>query len=187
MEAAVFDLLTMQRDRSIGNIFLQESGNIMLIDNNQVLGSSLDSLFLPFTRRHTMAQVGRKFFASQSPNDLLEYPLVEARLDYRCHANGPIGKNYPVHLHQCLESISVSQVDKIMPELGLEDRAMASRLKQSASSMLEENLFKNCMLVDVTSEEYEVGKRDIDFVCFFFLYPKVSFLALVVRSRCPYC
>lgn len=47
--AALFDLLTFQVDRHAQNVFIDENGKLTLIDNEQWLGSGINSLFLPTT------------------------------------------------------------------------------------------------------------------------------------------
>lgn len=136
VEAAVFDLFTRQEDRHHENIFVNEKGDIKLIDNNKCMGEILDSLFLPSTRRHTASITGKVYTRTQSPQSLLQNPSLAARMDYRCHSNGTIGWDYPPGLLQCMRDISSLSVEEIMLDLDLDDRSLAANLKQSGTDML---------------------------------------------------
>jgi hypothetical protein len=59
IRAAVYDLLSSQCDRHAQNVFMDEHGNLKLIDNLQALQFSwshcaMDSIFLPGTQKNAM-------------------------------------------------------------------------------------------------------------------------------------
>ncbi len=61
--AAMFDLLTSQCDRHAQNIFVTESGQLALIDNESSLGvwrrtCAFDSILLPTTQKQEISRLG---------------------------------------------------------------------------------------------------------------------------------
>ncbi|GMH44901.1 hypothetical protein BSKO_12858 [Bryopsis sp. KO-2023] len=143
--AAIFDLLTSQCDRNAGNVFLDEGGDITLIDNNQALssghvcdvGKQLNSIFLPSTAEHTFRAVGRKYALRNITKHRFQAPLPHVMMDYRCHAPGEkIGKNYPPKVTQCLTKFQEMDVEGLQHALGLIDSRSASLLKTRAAAML---------------------------------------------------
>lgn len=56
--AALFDLLTFQVDRHAQNVFIDENGKLTLIDNEQWLGSGVNSLFLPTSEVSSCKHIG---------------------------------------------------------------------------------------------------------------------------------
>lgn len=137
VDAAIFDLLTRQRDRNSANLFISESGDIKLIDNNAAFGSKISSILLPATRLHTKISLGRTYLLTEKAEDVNVFPIPSSRLDYRCHTNGTIGTNYPQGLGSCMQRIGASSPQSLADELGLTSVSMATTLIQSATDMLQ--------------------------------------------------
>lgn len=116
--STIWDLLTMQCDRHGQNVYLDESGQLTLIDLDQALGDAwrvcgFDSLFLPTSQKHAINLLGYGFVMKMPFEAPESRPVTDSSimhvLDYRCHApGGKIGKNYPPKLQQCLQDISSS-------------------------------------------------------------------------------
>lgn len=88
--AAIFDLLTSQCDRNPGNVFVDEDGQIYLIDNSNGLFNGrtcsrkcrFNSVFLPTTAENTYALFG-KIYTKTGWNVTRHTPTPEAMMDYR--------------------------------------------------------------------------------------------------------
>lgn len=137
VEAAIFDLLVRQRDRNAGNVFLSENGNLMLIDNGGISSNHMNSVFLPSTSFHAKMILGNNFMKTGYIEYRNKHPHPGARIDYRCHSKGPIGRNYPPALRKCMEYIEAAPLQTLSSDLGLQTEWMLKTLKYSAKIMLE--------------------------------------------------
>lgn len=137
MEAAIFDLLIRQRDRNAGNVFVSEAGNLKLIDNGGISSYTLNSVFLPSTSFHAKMILGNNFMKTGLIEYRNKYPAPGARLDYRCHSKGLIGKNYPSNLRECMEYVNAVPIQTLSRELGLDTEWMLITLKDSAQMLLD--------------------------------------------------
>lgn len=89
--AAIFDLLTSQCDRNPGNVFVDEDGQINLIDNaNGLLNGRpcskkgmFNSIFLPTTAEHTYALFGKVYTKTGWEVTRHANPVPQAMMDYR--------------------------------------------------------------------------------------------------------
>lgn len=136
VEAAIFDLLTGQGDRNSGNMIIDESGNLKLIDNSGIASASVNSFLLPSTYFHTRMIIGKQFMQTGAAKHQNKYPPPAARMDYRCHSNGLIGENYPSGLEKCMKHIKSAPLKTLASELGLETEWMLTYLQQSAEKLL---------------------------------------------------
>lgn len=137
MEAAVFDLLTRQKDRNSGNIVVSESGNIKLIDNGRIASPFVNSVLFPSTSFHAEMTLGKRFIQTGAIEDCNEYPLPGSRLDYRCHSKGLIGKSYPSGLKKCMQFVEAAPLQTLSDELGLESEPVLTALQQTARLLLD--------------------------------------------------
>ncbi|KAG1655370.1 hypothetical protein FOA52_012097 [Chlamydomonas sp. UWO 241] len=155
VRAAIFDLLTSQCDRHSGNIFINDDGNMQLIDKDVALGyrrrktCGVDSVFVPTTELYQETLLGTEFVdreieiaeAKTNPVD----PLV--LLDYRCWVDGgKIGKSYPPQVHQCLSSIASHSVADNQEHFGFPDPRPAWSLTMRARAMLTDG-FESAYLI----------------------------------------
>jgi hypothetical protein len=95
-DAAIYDLLFMQGDRHAENVFLDDDGNMKLIDSRDAaLGEESNSCFLPGSFYFERARVGVEHISNKArPQVTHHWPQL--LLDYRCHVpGGAIGTNYP--------------------------------------------------------------------------------------------
>ncbi|GFR49181.1 hypothetical protein Agub_g11205, partial [Astrephomene gubernaculifera] len=94
LRAAVFDLLTSQCDRHAQNIFIQEDGNIVLIDNEACLqhmwlNCGFDSVLVPTTQKQEIVRLANHFVLKLPSKTTIVMPKGHADpqllLDYRCN------------------------------------------------------------------------------------------------------
>ncbi|GLI65785.1 hypothetical protein VaNZ11_009401 [Volvox africanus] len=116
---AIFDLLTSQCDRHAQNLFLQEDGNLKLIDNESCLqhmwrNCGFDSVMVPTTQKQEIVRLGNDF-VSKLPTltDQPQIPRFDADpqllLDYRCYlpeGQEQMGTQYPPPIDKCLRNIA---------------------------------------------------------------------------------
>ncbi|KAK3234057.1 hypothetical protein CYMTET_55681 [Cymbomonas tetramitiformis] len=133
-ELAIHDLMFSEGDRHGGNVQIDESSNLKLIDNDSALGimygtrlwkrpRGLDSIFIPGTERF-----------------LTLYRSKTLRvLDYRCHLPSPegIGKDYPPQVAQCLQDFVGSSVEQLRRKYLIPRHDEAENLRERARDMLE--------------------------------------------------
>lgn len=89
--AAIFDLLTAQCDRNSNNVFMDERGQITLIDNSEGLGKGsmcasgreLSSIFLPSTAEYTFRLAGKLFAKTGLKSLQHKMPSPHVLMDYR--------------------------------------------------------------------------------------------------------
>mmetsp|Transcript_3357 Transcript_3357/g.7341 ORF Transcript_3357/g.7341 Transcript_3357/m.7341 type:complete len:538 (+) Transcript_3357:145-1758(+) len=141
VRAAMYDLLTSQCDRHAQNVFINEHGNIRLIDNLQALKfnwflCSADSIFLPGTQKNEVVRFGgdqvskkHKARTRRSINPML-------LLDYRCYAK-EIGTSYPAQMQQCLKKLSGMSAPEVMKAYDFPLQRNAEVLLARAKDMLE--------------------------------------------------
>jgi len=85
LQAALFDLLFLQRDRHNENIFVSETGDIRLIDTRDgALADVLDSVFFPRTYYYTRNRFGFDHLRSCSGTPTHQHQSILS-MDYRCH------------------------------------------------------------------------------------------------------
>ncbi|GMH43570.1 hypothetical protein BSKO_11492 [Bryopsis sp. KO-2023] len=170
VSAAIFDLLTLQCDRHTNNIFMDEAGNLTLIDNGDALGNrgncqngvSLSSIFIPGTPQYAHKTYGKPFLDTGLPFLKMWHPLPHIMLDYRCHADGgQIGRSYPPQVNQCLQKFS--QMDKLELQryLDIPDLSMAATLKRRSTDMLEQGFewtLKNGEPKNSDAQSYAIDK-----------------------------
>ncbi|KAG1676217.1 hypothetical protein FOA52_006434 [Chlamydomonas sp. UWO 241] len=148
--AAVFDLLTSQCDRHPDNVFVDDRGNIQVIDNDKALGvverCSQDTIFIPGTRYHSVMRVGfRKELANyyrkirRTQPDLC-HGLVNPSfvMDYRCTTpSGTLGTSYPPSLGACMRRIAEMSDEGVATEYGISHRARVQALRMRATEMMD--------------------------------------------------
>eukprot|EP00210_Caulerpa_lentillifera_P007684 g7335.t1 len=142
VNAAILDLLSCQGDRHTQNVFLNEDGQITLIDNDEAFGHGwrplgVDSIFLPTTQYHTAIHVGQTYLRKKAkqPRDHI---LPSVVFDYRCHVeNGTIGFNYPPMVKETIKRIANMSMDHVMDHYHLPDAETGSMLVQRARDLLE--------------------------------------------------
>eukprot|EP00798_Chlamydomonas_sp_ICE-L_P023697 gene23697-9238_t len=124
-EVALMDLLTSQCYRHPQNVFVNEQGNIKVIDNLQALQYTwarcgVDSIFLPGTRRKEIVTFGNLQVNKVPKADVNAFrekvdPMV--LLDYRCYVDGgEIGINYPPMLTKCLTKLASMSAEEVTQE-----------------------------------------------------------------------
>eukprot|EP00798_Chlamydomonas_sp_ICE-L_P002984 gene2984-12992_t len=122
VKVALMDLLTSQCDRHGENVFINEQGNIKVIDNLQAMKFSwescgADSIVLPGTAKNEIVrfggeQVNKRYKARVKKN--LNPMLL---LVYRCYVDGgEIGINYPPELTKCLAKIASMSAQEVTQE-----------------------------------------------------------------------
>ncbi|CAD7698412.1 unnamed protein product [Ostreobium quekettii] len=141
--AAILDLLTSQCDRHPQNVFVNEDGDVTLIDNDQVFGhcwkpDNLDSMFIPTTEKHSLEAVGFPYMRTLDPEQIRQKPSVMMLLDYRCHADGGvIGTDYPPSVTACMKRIRDMSAEGITNRYNMPSEEMSVAVKGRATAMLE--------------------------------------------------
>ncbi|KAG1668320.1 hypothetical protein FOA52_011217 [Chlamydomonas sp. UWO 241] len=155
---AVWDLLTAQCDRHAENVFVDEDGNIQLIDNDKALGviakCGYDSMLLPGTRYHSTMRIGfwgqhvDKYRGYRKKPEFCRGPIdPRVVVDYRCTlAPGlggtnaskglTLGTSYPPGLTSCMKRVSGMSVEEVMEEFGLSSPLRAGILRNRSIDML---------------------------------------------------
>lgn len=144
--AAIFDLLTSQCDRHAQNVFIDERGNIKLIDNEACLQTTwkncaFDSIFVPTTQKQEIVRLTNAYVLKKISRDSPDYPKYSADpqllLDYRCYVEGgELGTNYPPKVKQCLQKISKMTVPEVLEHYKLPQRIAAENLLMRATDMI---------------------------------------------------
>eukprot|EP00798_Chlamydomonas_sp_ICE-L_P026265 gene26265-17367_t len=129
VEVALMDLLTTQCDRHSQNVFIDEHGNIKVIDNLQAMHFSgtwrlstggANSLFLPGTGNNEVVRFGLSQVTKQANANINAFkkrlnPMV--LLDYRFYVDGgEIGNNYPPRLNKCLTKLANMSAEEVTQE-----------------------------------------------------------------------
>jgi len=145
--AAIFDVLFSQCDRHQQNIFLTESGQLRLIDNDQVYATAwrkcgFDSMILPTTQKFMINHLGFFYvlkYPHQDPPKTWSTNLNPlALLDYRCHSgnNGTIGKDFPRQLRTCMRRLGNMTAEQVHWEYGYPNLRMADAVRNRSRDML---------------------------------------------------
>ncbi|GIL86976.1 hypothetical protein Vretifemale_15166 [Volvox reticuliferus] len=127
VRAAIFDLLTSQCDRHAQNLFLQEDGNLKLIDNESCLQHmwrhcGFDSVFVPTTQKQEIVRLANHY-VNKLPTSTgqPQIPRFDADpqllLDYRCYlpeGQEQIGTQYPPQIDKCLRHIASMTPEEVM-------------------------------------------------------------------------
>ena len=136
LAAAVLDVLTLNCNRDLDDVFFDESGNFELVNNDHVFGSTADgkrcltnSIFIPYSRNFKVAAHGLAY-ASGIASTPRQAPHLAQLLDYRCHVGEgrtSLGTEYPKDIKSFLEGVAKIQT----PVLGG---------SQAGSSMMAQNI-----------------------------------------------
>ncbi|GMH45815.1 hypothetical protein BSKO_13778 [Bryopsis sp. KO-2023] len=122
--ASIFDLLVCQTDRHDENLFIDESGHLTLIDNDEAFGRGwrsvgVDSLFLPTTQYYMSSHVGMNYLRKKHDSPR-KYPEPSILLDYRCSApGGKIGFDYPPQVEKCLRKFATMSPEELKENYSL--------------------------------------------------------------------
>eukprot|EP00195_Chlamydomonas_chlamydogama_P015552 CAMPEP_0202899652 /NCGR_PEP_ID=MMETSP1392-20130828/7827_1 /ASSEMBLY_ACC=CAM_ASM_000868 /TAXON_ID=225041 /ORGANISM="Chlamydomonas chlamydogama, Strain SAG 11-48b" /LENGTH=462 /DNA_ID=CAMNT_0049585895 /DNA_START=182 /DNA_END=1570 /DNA_ORIENTATION=- len=144
--AAIFDLITSQCDRHAQNLFINEDGSVMLIDNERAFYENqwcaLDSILLPTTKKFTInvmenAWVNKfKDWGDKEPQCWANAALL---FDYRCYVEGgKLGKKWPPKVQRCLRKIKSMKATDLLLEYGFPNMHTAVALRNRSLAMLEE-------------------------------------------------
>ncbi|PNW74176.1 hypothetical protein CHLRE_13g588350v5 [Chlamydomonas reinhardtii] len=150
VRGAVFDLLTSQCDRHAQNIFMQEDGNIKLIDNEACLqhmwrNCGFDSILVPTTQKQEIVRLANHFVLKLpvKPGTELVLPKGSADpqllLDYRCYLPGgseTMGNSYDKDIAQCLKKITDMTPKQVRAYFDFPDVRVATNLHTRAIDML---------------------------------------------------
>lgn len=139
--AAICDYIFANGDHGVSNILLVDN-QIKLIDNQRILGSQVNSVFLPGTFH---------WYASQQNLGCL--------LDYRCHANGSIGMELPSKIHNFMKKISEMTVDDVYNQYHLPSTRSAGLLFERVREL--QHGFENAWMAHRSKyrPEYIYGKE----------------------------
>jgi hypothetical protein len=95
LQAALFDVLTMQCNRHAGTVHITEQGNILLLGTEVCLRAvqsmcTFDSVLLPGSQLQEIARLGHDYVMKRygAPEPDLAAVRPELLLDYRCHVEG---------------------------------------------------------------------------------------------------
>ncbi|KAG2485806.1 hypothetical protein HYH03_015517 [Edaphochlamys debaryana] len=147
IHAAIFDLLTSQCDRHAQNIFIQEDGNIRLIDhdaslNHMSVTCGFDSVFVPTTAKYEVVRTANHWVlklpgAETAPR----LPAVDAQVlfDYRCYlpeGRDAMGTSYPPQAEACMRRIASMTPDQVKEYYGFTQTRVAFYLRTRAVDML---------------------------------------------------
>jgi len=153
--AALWDVLTAQCDRHAENVFIDDAGDIQVIDNDKALGviakCGYDSMFVPGTRYHSIMRVG---FWGQHADKYRSYRKVaefchgpidpRVVMDYRCAVDGSasdggvMGTAYPPSMERCMRRIAgMSGPEEVMDAYGLSNPLRASILHNRSKDLIE--------------------------------------------------
>lgn len=148
IRGSIFDLLTSQCDRHAQNIFVNERGQIKLIDNEAALQNSwkncgFNSILVPTTQKQEIARLSNEFV-----NKLVNIHQAGGKghadpqllFDYRCYlpesSKGVLGKDYPPDIHKCLTDISKMTTQEVHTRYGFVEESVAENLRVRASDMI---------------------------------------------------
>lgn len=142
VRAALYDLLIAQCDRHAQNVFIDEAGNLKLIDNLNSLRfswkhCSQDSIFLPGTQKNEIIRFGgnlvsKRLMATKRRN---LNPIILT--DYRCWTQGGrLGTNYPPELEKCMRKMSAMSPVELKRKYGFTDTYIAEVLVTRSADML---------------------------------------------------
>uniref|UniRef100_A0A7S0RET0 PI3K/PI4K catalytic domain-containing protein n=1 Tax=Chlamydomonas leiostraca TaxID=1034604 RepID=A0A7S0RET0_9CHLO len=145
VRGAIFDLLTSQCDRHAQNIFINEDGQLKLIDNEACLQNNwkncgFDSILLPTTQKNEIVRFSNQFVlkyvtAENAPQGVADPQLL---LDYRCYVkDGKIGKDWLPGVGRCLKKLHGMTPEAIMHSYGFPNLLTASALKNRSQAMYE--------------------------------------------------
>eukprot|EP00798_Chlamydomonas_sp_ICE-L_P026263 gene26263-17365_t len=146
VEVALMDLLTSQCDRHSQNVFINEHGNIKVIDNLQAMHFTgtqcgVDSLFLPGTSKNEIVRFGNGQVHKEPKANVSAFrgrldPMV--LLDYRCYVDGgEIGNNYPPRLNKCLTKLANMSAEEVTQEYKFPMLRNGQALVSRARDMLD--------------------------------------------------
>ncbi|GLI65769.1 hypothetical protein VaNZ11_009364 [Volvox africanus] len=146
---AIFDLLTSQCDRHAQNLFLQEDGNLKLIDNESCLqhmwrNCGFDSVMVPTTQKQEIIRLANQY-VNKLPT-LTGQPQIprfdadpQLLLDYRCYlpeGQEQMGTQYPPPIDKCLRNIASMAPKEIAKLYGFPDVRVAVNLHTRATDMI---------------------------------------------------
>lgn len=172
IRGAIFDLLTSQCDRHAQNIFVNEAGQIKLIDNEAALQSSwkncgFNSILVPTTQKQEIVRLSNEFVhklvtKEHAPQGHADPQLL---LDYRCYlpdGREEMGTDYPPQVKQCLQAIASKTVPQVKKHYGLLEDLPAINLHTRATDMLTrgyEWTFKYGQPVNANSKRYRLQPK----------------------------
>mmetsp|Transcript_5477 Transcript_5477/g.12120 ORF Transcript_5477/g.12120 Transcript_5477/m.12120 type:complete len:525 (+) Transcript_5477:133-1707(+) len=146
VRAAIFDLLTSQCDRHAQNIFINEQGQIRLIDNEAALQNSwkscgFDSILVPTTQKQEIVRLSNEFVLKLITPDQARKGHADPQLllDYRCYlpdGKEEIGTDYPPTIKQCLQKIAGMSAKQVQKHYGFTEELPAHNLKTRATDMI---------------------------------------------------
>jgi len=136
---AMFDLMFSQSDRHGQNVFLDETGGLQLIDNEDAHGA-INSMFLPGTQKFEIYRKGYNAVCCANTPEGCPGRVLPAGpdvfFDYRCHApGGKVGFNYPPGMLRLVEKLDGMSAEAIQKEYGMTVRAHAETLKTRAGDL----------------------------------------------------
>jgi len=142
IKAATFDLLFSEQDRHGQNVFINEEGDITLIDSEGCFGPT-NSLLLPGGQKFEVYRIGYNAvccgntpLSCPQPAGDHSSPLVG--MDYRCHADDHfIGFDWPEGVEPFLRKIQKMTEDDVHEVYEMTRKEHASHLKRSVDEMLE--------------------------------------------------
>ncbi|KAG1662705.1 hypothetical protein FOA52_014570 [Chlamydomonas sp. UWO 241] len=147
VRAAIFDLLTSQCDRHAQNIFINEAGQLMLIDNEAALQSNwkncgFNSILVPTTQKQEIARLSNEFVNKLVAPDAVAskgHADPQVLLDYRCYLGGgreAMGTEYPPQIDQCLRKIAGMSIEEAKVHYGFLEELPAQNLVSRAKDMV---------------------------------------------------
>lgn len=148
IRGAIFDLLTSQCDRHAQNIFISESGQLTLIDNEAALQNNwkncgFDSILIPTTQKSEIVRTSNEFVNKLvTPADARGKGNTDPQLlfDYRCYLpedyKGVLGTNYPPEIFKCLTKMGGMTPSEAQKHYGFVEEMVAANLVTRAKDMV---------------------------------------------------
>eukprot|EP00873_Tetraselmis_striata_P009796 jgi/Tetstr1/430060/TSEL_019919.t1 len=136
LEAALHDFLLCEGDRHMGNIYLDDDNNIMLIDNDKALGNQAGMTRVIARQANLKCQPSSLFL----PMTMESYRLNNGDLgylDYRCHVGEDKGLWVPPKTRECLEMMAGMTAQQVKEKYGILYLEWAEDLRTRAKDLLE--------------------------------------------------
>jgi len=136
LEAALHDFLLCEGDRHMGNIYLDDDNNIMLIDNDRALGNKASMTREISKQSNRKCQPSSLFLPMTMESNRLNWGDL-GYLDYRCHAGEDKDIWLPPKTRQCLEMLAGMTPQQIKHKYGILFPEWAEDLRTRAKDLLE--------------------------------------------------
>jgi len=115
LTAAVLDVLKMNCNRDLGDLYFNELGELKLVNTDHIFGFAAsgkrcltNSIFIPQSQNFKIASYGLAYVTGMNPNPR-KSPHLAQLLDYRCHigeGRTSLGTSYPSEIESFLDWVS---------------------------------------------------------------------------------